>query len=136
MDTFLECGGSGGGGECSVLSLYRHIIRDLDPRAQIDRERSVDSSVLSRHRSASQMNWQVQQAKQQCSELIRRTLDEGPQVVTRHGEEVVVVVSVDEFRRSRMRQADLGDFLLSGPDFDLLDLERRRELPRVTDLDA
>jgi len=82
------------------------------------------------------MNWQVQQAKQQFSELIRRTLDEGPQVVTRHGEEVVVVVSVDEFRRSRMRQADLGDFLLSGPDFDLLDLERRRELPRVTDLDA
>ena len=62
------------------------------------------------------MNWQVQQAKQQFSELIRRTLDEGPQVVTRHGEEVVVVVSVDEFRRSRMQQADLGDFLLSGPD--------------------
>jgi len=82
------------------------------------------------------MNWQVQQAKQQFSELIRRTLDEGPQVVTRHGEEVVVVVSVDEFRRSRMRQADLGDFLLSGPDFDLLDLERRRDLPRATDLDA
>ena len=82
------------------------------------------------------MNWQFRQAKQQFSELIRRTLDEGPQVVTRHGEEVVVVVSVDEFRRSRMRQADLGDFLLSGPDFDLLDLERRRELPRATDLDA
>ena len=82
------------------------------------------------------MNWQVQQAKQQFSELIRRTLDEGPQVVTRHGEEVVVVVSVDEFRRSRMRQADLGDFLLSGPDFNLLDLERRRELPRAPNLDA
>ena len=82
------------------------------------------------------MNWQVQQAKQQFSELIRRTLDEGPQIVTRHGEEVVVVVSVDEFRRSRMRQADLGDFLLSGPDFNLLDLERRRELPRAPNLDA
>ena len=82
------------------------------------------------------MNWQVQQAKQQFSELIRRTLDEGPQVVTRHGEEVVVVVSVEEFHRSRMQRADLGDFLLSGPDFDLLDLERRREFPRATDLDA
>jgi len=35
-----------------------------------------------------------------------------------------------------MQQAGLGDFLLSGPDFDLLDLERRRELPRATDLDA
>jgi len=82
------------------------------------------------------MNWQVQQAKQQFSELIRRTLDEGPQVVTRHGEEVVAVVSVEEFHRSRMQRADLGDFLLAGPDFDLLDLDRRRELPRATYLDA
>lgn len=80
------------------------------------------------------MNWQVQQAKQQFSELIRRTLDEGPWVVTRHGEDIVV--SAEEFYRSRMRQADLGDFLLSGPDFVLLDLERRRDLPRATDLDA
>ncbi len=39
------------------------------------------------------MNWQVQEAKQRFSELVRRTLEEGPQVVTRHGEEVVVVVA-------------------------------------------
>ena len=136
MDTFLESGGSGGGRDGSVLSLYRHITRDLDREPQFGRERPASQSVLSRHRSALQLNWQVQQAKQQFSELIRRTLDEGPQVVTRHGEEVVVVVSVDEFRRSRMQRADLGDFLLSGPDFDLLDLERRRELPRAADLDA
>lgn len=80
------------------------------------------------------MRWQVQQAKQRFSELIRRTLDEGPQVVTRHGEEVVVVVSAGDFRASRAQGSDLAEFLLSGPDFDLLDLERPRRLPRGTDL--
>ena len=45
------------------------------------------------------MSWQLQEAKQKFSELVRRTLEEGPQVVTKHGEEVVVVVPVEEFRR-------------------------------------
>ena len=44
-------------------------------------------------------SWQLQEAKQKFSELVRRTLEEGPQVVTKHGEEVVVVVPVEEFRR-------------------------------------
>lgn len=34
------------------------------------------------------MSWQVQEAKQRFSELVRRTLAEGPQKVTRHGEDV------------------------------------------------
>jgi prevent-host-death family protein len=45
------------------------------------------------------VSWQLQEAKQKFSELVRRTLEEGPQVVTKHGEEVVVVVPVEEFRR-------------------------------------
>jgi prevent-host-death family protein len=30
------------------------------------------------------MSWQLQEAKQKFSELVRRTLEEGPQVVTKH----------------------------------------------------
>ncbi len=45
------------------------------------------------------MSWQLQEAKQKFSELARRALEEGPQVVTRHGEEVIVVVPAEEFRR-------------------------------------
>ena len=45
------------------------------------------------------MSWQLQEAKQKFSELARRALEEGPQVLTRHGEEVVVVVPAEEFRR-------------------------------------
>ena len=80
------------------------------------------------------MDWQVQEAKQRFSELIRRTLAEGPQVVTRHGREIVVVVPADEFRRSAGERPDLAEFLLSGPDFGLLDLQRPRRLPRPAEL--
>ncbi|MCA1702413.1 MAG: type II toxin-antitoxin system prevent-host-death family antitoxin [Actinobacteria bacterium] len=76
------------------------------------------------------MDWQVQQAKQRFSELVRRTLDEGPQVVTRNGEEVVVVVAADEYRRSQQDRPDFKEFLMSGPDLSQLDLTREREFPR------
>jgi len=79
------------------------------------------------------VNWQVQEAKQRFSELVRRTLEEGPQVVTRHGEEVVVVVAADEYRRTQQDRPSFVDFLMSGPDFDQLDLTRSQELPREID---
>jgi prevent-host-death family protein len=81
------------------------------------------------------MHWQVQEAKQRFSELVRRTLEEGPQVVTRHGEEVVVIVAADEYRRSQARspEPDFKEFLLSGPDLSQLDLTRTADHPRDID---
>ena len=76
------------------------------------------------------MSWQVQEAKQRFSELVRRTLEEGPQVVTRHGEEVVVVVAADEYRRSQPPERDFKEFLMTGPSFDDLELDRSTDPPR------
>lgn len=70
------------------------------------------------------MAWQVQEAKQRFSELVNRALGEGPQVVTRHGREVVVVLSADEFHRLTGDRQDFRDFLLAGPGFDDLEIER------------
>lgn len=81
------------------------------------------------------MPWQSQEAKQRFSELVRRTLEEGPQVVTRHGEEVVVVVSVEEFRRMDREKPDFKEFLLPAPDLSVLDLERPKDdFPRDVEL--
>lgn len=83
------------------------------------------------------MSWQLQEAKQKFSELVRRTLEEGPQVVTKHGEEVVVVVSVEEFRRMSKdgeKKMDFKEFLMSGPDLSVLDLEHPKEFPRDIEL--
>jgi len=79
------------------------------------------------------MIWQLQEAKQKFSQLVRRAMEEGPQTVTRHGEEAVIVMSASEFRRLK-GLPDFKQFLLSGPSFDDLDLERSRELPREIDL--
>ncbi len=38
--------------------------------------------------------WQVQEAKNRFSELIDKALEDGPQVVTRHGRPVVKVVAL------------------------------------------
>lgn len=83
------------------------------------------------------MAWQLQEAKQRFSELVRRAEREGPQVVTRHGEEVVVVVPAEEYRRMSglgEKKMDFKEFLMSAPDLSVLDLERPREMPRDVEL--
>jgi prevent-host-death family protein len=43
--------------------------------------------------------WALQDAKARFSELVRRVHSEGPQHVTVHGKNEVVVVAAEEFRR-------------------------------------
>ena len=77
------------------------------------------------------MLWQVQEAKQRFSELLRAVKD-GPQVVTRHGEEIAVVIDIEEYHRLKGDVEDFKDFLRSGPDFEDLELTRSRDMPRET----
>ncbi len=80
------------------------------------------------------MSWQVQEAKQRFSELIRAAHADGPQVVTRHGEEIAVVVDIADYRRLSGETIEFKDYLRSGPSFEDLDLSRSSELPRDIDL--
>lgn len=41
--------------------------------------------------------WQLQDAKARFSELVRRACDAGPQRITVHGKDAVVVVSAEQF---------------------------------------
>jgi len=47
------------------------------------------------------MTWQVQEAKQRLSEVLRQAETDGDQTITRHGEPVAVVVGIAEYRRLR-----------------------------------
>jgi len=76
------------------------------------------------------VRWQLQEAKQRFSEVVRRALEDGPQVVTRRGEEAVVVVSAKEYARLRGDRPDFAAFLLAAPDLGVLDLERSKDMPR------
>lgn len=72
-------------------------------------------------------NWQVQQAKAQFSELLDQADKNGPQIITRHGAERAVVVSIAEFRAlagetaakaEKPNYKDFKDWLLNGPKLD------------------
>jgi len=66
------------------------------------------------------MAWQLQDAKARFSELIEKTLREGPQVVTRRGVETAVVVPIEQWQRlTTTARPTLKDVLLAPePRFD------------------
>lgn len=75
--------------------------------------------------------WQLQEAKNRFSELVNKVLKEGPQVVTRRGEEVVVIVSNEEYQKLLKSQSSLLEFFRQSPLVGVeLDLERDQSLPR------
>ncbi len=80
------------------------------------------------------MIWQLQEAKQRFSELVRLAASEGPQTVTRHGEAVAVVVSAEEYERLTKPKLSFKEYLLSGPDLSELDLTRQKDYPREIEL--
>jgi len=57
------------------------------------------ASLGSRAPKAKTGKWLLQDAKARFSELVRRVRSEGPQRVTVHGRDEVVVISAEEFRR-------------------------------------
>lgn len=59
--------------------------------------------------------WQIQEAKNKLSELIDRAIAEGPQIITRHGVEIAVVIPFSSFRKLTGRTQGLGDFFMSSP---------------------
>jgi prevent-host-death family protein len=81
------------------------------------------------------VRWQVQEAKQRFSEVLRAAKSGEPQIVTRHGEEVAVVIDIAEYRRLRGESVGFMDYLRAEPYTDVdLEAERARDLPRDIDL--
>lgn len=78
--------------------------------------------------------WQLQAAKQHFSELVERARNDGPQVVTKHGKDAVVVVSAEEYQRLRGDGPNLIEFIRSAPDLDTLDLDRATDRGRDVEL--
>lgn len=80
-------------------------------------------------------HWQLQEAKQRFSEVVRSAASDGPQFVTRHGDEVAVVLDIREYRRLKGGTPDFKTFLRSGPSADLPAVDRSGDLARPVDLE-
>ena len=68
-------------------------------------------------------HWQLQEAKNRLSEVVRKAREDGPQVITVHGTDAVVVVGADQYRKLSRRKGTLVEFFrrspLVGVDLDL-----------------
>jgi prevent-host-death family protein len=74
--------------------------------------------------------WQLQEAKTRLSELIEDAHSEGPQIITRHGAERAVVLSIEEYRSLTAQEPDFLAYLLGGPKVDDFTIEREYDTGR------
>ncbi|MGA2205116.1 MAG: type II toxin-antitoxin system Phd/YefM family antitoxin [Terracidiphilus sp.] len=74
--------------------------------------------------------WQVQEAKTRLSEVIEEAHSQGPQIITRHGAERAVVLSIDDFRALTAHKPGLKEYLLGGPKVDSFEIEPDRDAGR------
>jgi antitoxin Phd len=73
------------------------------------------------------MEWRLADAKNRFSELVTRALAEGPQLVRRHDDTVVVVAQRD-YEKLTGKRRGFKDFLMGeGPSLEGLDLARDGE---------
>ena len=83
----------------------------------------------------STVKWQLQEAKNRLSEVVRKARSEGPQVITLHGADAAVVVSTQDFGRLSRPKGKLVDFFRKSPLVGVkLDLKRSKDTGRKIEL--
>ena len=78
--------------------------------------------------------WQVQEAKTRLSEVIEEANSKGPQVITRHGSERAVILSIQDYRALTAHKPDLKEYLLGGPKVKGFGVKRDRDTGRKVSL--
>ena len=79
--------------------------------------------------------WQLQEAKNKFSNLVDKARHDGPQVVTKHGKESVVIIAIEEYQKLNKPTTDLISFLKKSPLSDInLDLTRDKSSSRDIEL--
>lgn len=80
-------------------------------------------------------SWQIQEAKQRLSEVIRLARTEGPQRLTFRGQPNAWIISDEEYLQLKLRQESLVDFFQHSPCLEIeLSIQRKQDLPRSVQL--
>ncbi|MCF6255273.1 MAG: type II toxin-antitoxin system Phd/YefM family antitoxin [Gammaproteobacteria bacterium] len=75
--------------------------------------------------------WQLQEAKSKFSQLVEDAMNKEPQIVTKHGDKAVVVLSFEEYIKITKPQTDLIRFLRESPLAKVtLEATRSKDIPR------
>lgn len=79
--------------------------------------------------------WQLQEAKNKFSNLVDKARHDGPQVVTKHGKESVVIIAIEDYQKLNKPTSDLISFFKKSPLSDInLDLSRDKSSSRDIEL--
>lgn len=79
--------------------------------------------------------WQLQEAKNKFSKLVEKAQYEGPQFVTKHGKESVVILSVEEYQKIVKPKSDLFHFIQESPlSKTSIDIKRDKSISRDVEL--
>lgn len=75
--------------------------------------------------------WQLQDAKNRFSNLVEKAKNFGPQIVTKHGKEAVVVLSISDYKKLVKPKMNIVKFFQKSPlsNYDI-DFKRMKESPR------
>jgi antitoxin Phd len=79
--------------------------------------------------------WQLQEAKNKFSSLVEQAENEGPQIVTKHGKQSVIVLSVSDYQKMIKPKTSLVKFFKESPLAGIaLDIKRDKSLSRDIEL--
>ena len=79
--------------------------------------------------------WQLQDAKSKFSQLVDNAMRHEPQIVTKHGNNAVVVISFEDYLKFIKPQDNIVSFLRNSPLMELdLDMNRSKDTPRDSEL--
>jgi prevent-host-death family protein len=59
--------------------------------------------------------WQLQEAKNRFSEVVTQALKSGPQLITKRGTQIAILLSYEEYRRLISSQHKLSTFFHQSP---------------------
>jgi antitoxin Phd len=59
--------------------------------------------------------WQLQEAKNKFSNLVDKAHHDGPQIVTKHGKESVVILAIEDYQKLNRPKSDLVSFFKKSP---------------------
>ena len=79
--------------------------------------------------------WQLQDAKSKFSQLVENAMSHNPQFVTKHGNNAVVILSFEDYKKITKPKRNLVAFLRDSPLNEIeLDIARNKEFPRDIEL--
>lgn len=59
--------------------------------------------------------WQLQEAKNKFSNLVDKARHDGPQIVTKHGKESVVIIAIEDYQKLSKPKSGLLSFFQNSP---------------------